>query len=87
MNFICMIFVNINLGLKDIFYYFWVLYKFWLKEIFVVFFFEIFICIENGRISFYLMKGIIDVILFFVIRLLMEDEKEVVEYVIIVDLI
>ena len=79
--------VNTNLGLKDIFYHSRALYKLWLKETFVVFSPEIFIRIENGRISSYPMKGTIDATLPSATRLLMEDEKEAAEHATIVDLI
>ena len=79
--------VNTNLGLKDIFYRSRALYKLWLKETFVVFSPEIFIRIENGRISSYPMKGTIDATLPSATRLLMEDEKEAAEHATIVDLI
>ena len=79
--------VNTNLGLKDIFYHSRALYKLLLKETFVVFSPEIFIRIENGRISSYPMKGTIDATLPSATRLLMEDEKEAAEHATIVDLI
>ena len=86
-NLTCMTPVNTNLGLKDIFYHSRALYKLWLKETFVVFSPEIFIRIENGRISSYPMKGTIDATLPSATRLLMEDEKEAAEHATIVDLI
>ena len=86
-NLTCMTLVNTNLGLKDIFYHSRALYKLWLKETFVVFSPEIFIRIENGRISSYPMKGTIDATLPSATRLLMEDEKEAAEHATIVDLI
>ena len=86
-NLTCMTLVNTNLGLKDIFYHSRALYKLWLKETFVVFSPEIFIRIENGRISCYPMKGTIDATLPSATRLLMEDEKEAAEHATIVDLI
>ena len=85
-NLTCMTPVNTNLGLKDIFYHSRALYKLWLKETFVVFSPEIFIRIENGRISSYPMKGTIDATLPSATRLLMEDEKAA-EHATIVDLI
>lgn len=86
-NLICKVFVSINFILEDVFWYFKVFYRFWLKDKLVCFLFEIFVCIEDGEIKFFFMKGMIDVILFNVEKLLMDDFKEIVEYVIIVDLI
>lgn len=86
-NLTCMTSVDTNVGLKELFYHSRALYKLWLKDMFVVFSPEIFVRIEDGKISSFPMKGTIDASLPLASRLLMEDDKEAAEHATIVDLI
>ena len=79
--------IEINGSLKDIFFYSKAKYRLWYKEQFVVFSPETFICINNGLISSFPMKGTIDASLPNAATLLLENEKEKAEHATIVDLI
>lgn len=86
-NLTCMTPVETNLSLKDIYLHSDALYKVWLKDRFVFFSPEIFVRVEDGKISSYPMKGTIDVTLPDARQRLEEDLKEAAEHATIVDLI
>ena len=79
--------VRTNLSLEEIFYLSRAPYKLWLKDQFVCFSPEIFVRIENARISSFPMKGTIDATIENAAQQLLNDEKEVAEHHTIVDLI
>ena len=76
-----------NLTLKDVFLHSHALYKLWLKDRFVCFSPEIFVCMEEGRIKSFPMKGTIDATLPHAESILLDDAKEAAEHATIVDLI
>jgi len=76
-----------NLQLEDIFHLSNAPYKVLLKNKFVSFSPEIFIRIENGKISSYPMKGTIDASIENAKNLILNDSKELAEHNTIVDLI
>ena len=79
--------IKTNLTLKEIFYSAKTKYKLWLKDWFVVFSPEIFVKIEDGKISSYPMKGTIDANLPDAENTILNSEKEKAEHATIVDLI
>lgn len=76
-----------NLSLEEIFFHSKAMYKLWVKEMFVVFSPEIFVRIQDGRISSYPMKGTLDASLPAAPQQLLNDPKESAEHATIVDLI
>ena len=86
-NLTCRIPVSTNLSLRDIYLRSQALYKLWFRSHLVCFSPEIFIRIEEGRVSGYPMKGTIDATLPNADKVLMADEKEAAEHATIVDLI
>lgn len=79
--------VTTNLSLEEIFFHSKAMYKLWVKDAFVVFSPEIFVRIQEGRISSYPMKGTLDASLPFAPQQLLNDPKEAAEHATIVDLI
>jgi para-aminobenzoate synthetase component 1 len=79
--------IDINLTLKEIFYYSRAKFKLLVDGVFVVFSPEIFVRIRDGIISSYPMKGTIDASLPNAESVILADEKESAEHVTIVDLI
>ena len=79
--------IHINLSLQDIFYHSKAKFKLWLKDWFVVFSPEIFVKIEDGKISSYPMKGTIDANFPDAENIILNSEKEKAEHATIVDLI
>ena len=76
-----------DLSLEDIYHSTQARYKVLLKDQFVCFSPEIFVKIEEGRISSYPMKGTIDANIENAEQLILEDQKELAEHYTIVDLI
>jgi para-aminobenzoate synthetase component 1 len=76
-----------NYKLEDIFAISKAPYKLFVKDKFVVFSPELFVKIQNGRISTHPMKGTIDAGIVDAEKQLMENEKEVFEHNTIVDLL
>lgn len=76
-----------NLSLEEIFQISVAPYKIYLKDQFVCFSPEIFVRIEEGKISSYPMKGTIDASDINAEELIMNDSKEIAEHNTIVDLI
>lgn len=76
-----------NLSLEDMFRYSKAMYKLWVKDAFVVFSPEIFVRIQDGKISSYPMKGTLDASLPSAERQLLDNLKESAEHATIVDLI
>ena len=74
-------------SLKEIFHQSKAKYKLWFKDQFVVFSPEIFIKIQNGKISSFPMKGTIDADLPNAAEIILSSEKEMAEHATIVDLI
>lgn len=74
-------------SLKEIFHQSKAKYKLWFKDQFVVFSPEIFIKIQNGKISSFPMKGTIDADLPNAAEVILSSEKEMAEHATIVDLI
>ncbi len=79
--------VSTKLDLEDIFYMSSAPYKIFLKDHFVCFSPEIFVKIENGKISSYPMKGTIDATIENAREKILNDSKELAEHNTIVDLI
>lgn len=79
--------IKTNLNLEDIFHLSSAPYKIFLKNNFVCFSPEIFVTIENGKISSFPMKGTIDASIENAEELILNDSKEVAEHNTIVDLI
>lgn len=79
--------VSTNLDLNDIFQMSSAPYKIFLKDRFVCFSPEIFVKIENGKISSYPMKGTIDATIENAKEKILNDSKELAEHNTIVDLI
>ena len=79
--------IKTDKSLLDIFHHSKAKYKLWFKNQFVVFSPEIFVQIENGKISSFPMKGTIDADLPNAAELLLSSEKEMAEHATIVDLI
>ncbi len=79
--------IEINLTLREIFYYSRAKYKLFVAGQFVVFSPEIFVRIKDGIISSYPMKGTIDAAIPRAEKIILSDEKESAEHVTIVDLI
>lgn len=86
-NLTCKVPLRTNLTLKDVFLHSHALYKLWLKDRFVCFSPEIFVCMEEGRIKSFPMKGTIDATLPHAESILLDDAKEAAEHATIVDLI
>lgn len=86
-NLTCRTPIETNLTLQDIYFSSKAIYKLWLKDLFTVFSPEIFVRIQQGKISSYPMKGTIDASIPDASRLLMDDPKEAAEHATIVDLI
>lgn len=86
-NLTCKVPVVTNLTLEEVFCRSRALYKLWLKDCFVCFSPEIFVRIEDGRISSYPMKGTVDASLPNACQRLLDDPKEAAEHATIVDLI
>ena len=86
-NLTCRTPIETNLSLKDIFFRSKAMYKLWVRDQFTVFSPEIFVRIQQGKISSYPMKGTLDASLPSAIRQLMDDPKEAAEHATIVDLI
>lgn len=79
--------VTTNLSLEEIFFHSKAMYKLWVKDAFVVFSPEIFVRIQEGRISSYPMKGTLDASLPLAEQQLLNNPKEAAEHATIVDLI
>lgn len=79
--------VETELSLEDLFYLCQAPYQIYLKDHFLCFSPEIFVRIENGKISSYPMKGTIDAEISNAAYLLKNDRKELAEHATIVDLI
>lgn len=79
--------VTTNLSLEEMFFHSKAMYKLWVKDAFVVFSPEIFVRIQEGRISSYPMKGTLDASLPLAEQQLLNDPKEAAEHATIVDLI
>lgn len=79
--------IETNFSLEDIFHYSRARYKILFKDKFVCFSPEIFVQIDNGKISSYPMKGTIDAGVPNARERIMADLKETAEHVTIVDLI
>lgn len=79
--------VHTNLTLRDIYQHSRALYKLWIRDRLVCFSPEIFVCIEQGVIRSYPMKGTIDAAVPCAEEKLMADGKEAAEHATIVDLI
>lgn len=79
--------IETNLSLEEIFYHSNAKYKLLVKDKFVVFSPEIFVKIENNKISSYPMKGTIDAEIPNAKTILLNDVKETAEHTTIVDLI
>jgi len=79
--------VETDLDLEDLLYLCRAPYKIWLRDQFLCFSPEVFVRIENGRISSYPMKGTIDAEIPDAAYLLKNDRKELAEHATIVDLI
>lgn len=86
-NLTCRIPVQTNLSLRDVYLRSKALYKIWIKSHLVCFSPEIFVMINNGRISSFPMKGTIDATLPDAEKVLMTNRKEAAEHATIVDLI
>ena len=87
MNLTCSTPININLQLEELFFRAKALYKFMLRDKFIVFSPEIFIKIKDGYVYSYPMKGTIDASLPNAESIIMNDPKEAAEHATIVDLI
>lgn len=79
--------IHTNLSLQEIFFLSKARYKLWLKDWFVVFSPEIFVKIEDGKISSFPMKGTISANLPDAENIILNSEKEKAEHATIVDLI
>lgn len=79
--------IELNLSLEEIFYHSTAKYKLMLKNHFVCFSPEIFVKIQDGKISSYPMKGTIDAGVPDALNIILNDEKEFAEHNTIVDLI
>ncbi|UXX79021.1 aminodeoxychorismate synthase component I [Reichenbachiella carrageenanivorans] len=79
--------ITTTASLKEIFYHSKAKYKLWYKDQFVVFSPEIFIKIQEGKISSYPMKGTIDAGLPHAAETILTSDKEMAEHATIVDLI
>lgn len=79
--------IDIDLSLKEIFYYSQAKYKLWLDDQFVVFSPETFVRIHAGVIKSYPMKGTIDATIPGAASVILNDPKEKAEHITIVDLI
>jgi para-aminobenzoate synthetase component 1 len=79
--------VEIDLGLEEIFHLVQSKYSCLLKDEFVCFSPETFICIKNGSIFSYPMKGTIDATIPNAREILLNNQKEIAEHATIVDLI
>ena len=79
--------IETNLNLEEIFHISNAPYKIFLKNSFVCFSPEIFVKIDNGKISSYPMKGTIDAGVENAKELILNDSKEMAEHNTIVDLI
>ena len=79
--------IKCSADLKTIFYQSQAKYKLWFKDEFVVFSPEIFIKLEDGKISSYPMKGTIPTHIPDAKNILLSSQKELAEHVTIVDLI
>lgn len=86
-NLTCKVEVETNMGLRDIFLRSKEMYRCWMKDRFVCFSPEIFVRINEDRISSYPMKGTIDANIPDAEKRLLENEKEAAEHATIVDLI
>jgi para-aminobenzoate synthetase component I len=79
--------VEIDCTLQELFYRSYAKYKLWLKDQFLFFSPEIFIRIENGKISSFPMKGTINAGIPGAQQVILSDTKELAEHVTMVDLI
>jgi len=79
--------IEMNYTLKEIFHISSARYKLWYRDEFVVFSPEIFITINDRKISSYPMKGTIDASINDAENVILNDEKEAAEHLTIVDLI
>ena len=79
--------IETNFSIRDIFFQSQAKYKLWIKNRFVVFSPEIFININNHKISSFPMKGTMDATLPDAENQLLNNEKELAEHYTIVDLI
>jgi len=79
--------IKTDLSFEDLFYMSEAPYKIYLKDKFICFSPEIFVRIEDGKISSYPMKGTIDADIPDAENILRHDKKEVAEHNTIVDLI
>lgn len=79
--------VETDLTIEDIFHISNAKYKLWLNDCFTVFSPEIFVQINDGKISSFPMKGTIDASIKNAQELILNDRKEMAEHATIVDLI
>jgi len=79
--------IELSISLENIFKVSRSKYKLWYKDHFVFFSPEIFIKIENNKISSYPMKGTIDASIENAEEKILQNEKELAEHITIVDLI
>ena len=79
--------INTNYSLSQLFYKSRARYKLFFKNRFIVFSPEIFVKINDGKISSFPMKGTIDAALPDAVERLLADKKEIAEHYTIVDLI
>ncbi|MFW6307150.1 MAG: aminodeoxychorismate synthase component I [Campylobacterales bacterium] len=79
--------LDTSLSLEDIYKHSEAKFKLYKKDDFVCFTPEIFVTIENDKISTYPMKGTIEATLKDAKKNLLEDEKELAEHVMVVDLL
>lgn len=79
--------ISTSASLKEIFHASKAKYKLWLKDQFVVFSPEIFVKIQEGKISSFPMKGTIDADLPNAEEIILASDKEMAEHATIVDLI
>lgn len=86
-NLTCATPIETNMGLKEIFLRSQAMYRLWIKDRFTVFSPEIFVRIDNGRISTYPMKGTIDATLPDAGDIILNDPKETAEHESVVKLL
>lgn len=87
LNLTCATPIEINLTLQEIFHLSTARYKLYYHDKFVVFSPEIFVQINNNKISSYPMKGTINASIINAEQIILNDEKETAEHNTIVDLI
>ena len=86
-NLTCATPIDIDIDLKEVFLRSQAMYRLWIKDRFTVFSPEIFVRIENGRISSYPMKGTIDATIPDAENVILNDPKETAEHESVVKLL